>query len=289
MDLYSVCSAQLGDNATADEKLQCFANLLPSAAAATTEVDNSNSYSSSSSSSSSSEQTLAFWFARDFLLLYAAALVFLMQAGFAMLCAGCVRKKNVGNTMLKNLLDACGSSLAFYALGYALAFGGDDPGDDSKSFAGTTHFFLMDVNDYAFWMFQYTFSAASATISAGTLAERCQMGAYLGYSILVSGFVYPVIAHSVWSPQGFLSAFAVDPLWGIGMVDFSGSGVVHVTGGTVALCATSILGPRRGRFRDADTNETLEVPKAFPGHSIALQMLGTFILWFGWFGFNAGE
>jgi len=102
------------------------------------------------------------------------------------------------------------------------------------------------------------------------------------------GFVYPVIVHSIWSTQGFLSASNIDPLWGTGVVDFAGGGVVHLTGGMTALFATMILGPRRGRFHDEE-GRPLETPKEFPGHSISLQMLGAFILWFGWFGFNGGS
>lgn len=204
------------------------------------------------------------------------ALVFYMQAGFAMLCAGAVRKKNVGNTMLKNLLDACGAAVAFFVVGYAFAFGGHPEGG-GKTFIGTTNFFLMDVDDLAFWLFQYAFSAASATIVAGTLAERCQMVAYLCYSVLLGGFVYPVVAHSIWSNQGFLSNSAEDPLWGVGMIDFAGGGVVHMTGGTTALFATMILGPRRGRFHD-DTGVALTKPNEFPGHSVALQVCITHCL-----------
>ena len=173
--------------------------------------------------------------------------------------------------MLKNLLDACGAALAFFIMGYALAFGGNDSTLDEKTFIGTENFFLMDVEDLAFWLFQYAFSAASATIVAGTLAERCQMVAYLCYSVLLGGFVYPVVAHSAWSAQGFISNSAVDPFLGVGMIDFAGSGVVHMTGGTTALFATMILGPRRGRFHD-DTGRKLEKPKEFPGHSVALQV-----------------
>jgi len=175
--------------------------------------------------------------------------------------------------MLKNLLDACGASIAFFVLGYALAFGGMDPDSPTKTFIGTKNFFLMDVDDLAFWMFQYAFSAASATIVAGTLAERCQMAAYLCYSVMLTGWVYPVIAHAIWNPNGFLSANSVDPLWGVGMIDFAGSGVVHLTGGTTALFATMILGPRRGRFHD-ETGRRLETPREFPGHSVALQVCG---------------
>mmetsp|Transcript_12599 Transcript_12599/g.25522 ORF Transcript_12599/g.25522 Transcript_12599/m.25522 type:complete len:554 (-) Transcript_12599:259-1920(-) len=226
-------------------------------------------------------------FARKVLLIYSAALVFFMQAGFAMVCAGAVRKKNVQNTMLKNLLDACGASLAFFTIGYAFAFGGSDYESPEKTFVGRKNFFLMDVDDYAFFLFQYAFSAASATIVAGTLAERCQMAAYLCYSFMLTGWVYPVVCHSIWSPNGFLSANSIDPLWGVGMVDFAGSGVVHTTGGITALFATIILGPRRGRFHDEE-GRRLDTPREIPGHSMALQMLGTFILWFGWYGFNCG-
>ena len=147
----------------------------------------------------------------------------------------------------------------------------------------------MDVEDLAFWLFQYAFSAASATIVAGTLAERCQMAAYLGYSVLLGGFVYPVVAHSVWSLHGFLSATALEPMWGVGMIDFAGSGTVHLTGGATALYATIILGPRRGRFFD-EQGDPLRNPSRFRGHSVALQLLGTMILWFGckWCNFSGG-
>ena len=114
------------------------------------------------------------------------------------------------------------------------------------------------------------------------------MAAYLWYSVLLAGFVYPVVAHAVWSHTGFLSPFNPDPFLGVGAIDFSGSGVVHVTGGSVALYATLLLGPRRGRFYDAQ-GEPLETPKPFPGHSMALQLLGTMTLWFGWFAFNSSS
>ncbi|KAG7356912.1 ammonium transporter family-domain containing protein [Nitzschia inconspicua] len=222
----------------------------------------------------------------DFLYVLAGAMIFFMQSGFAMLCAGSVRLKNVQNTMLKNLLDACGAALAFYLVGFGFAFGGQNE-STSTSFIGTTDF--ASVGDSAaFWFFQYTFSATSVTIVAGTLAERCQMAAYLCYSVVLAGFVYPVVAHTVWSNNGFLSLGNVNPLISIGAVDFAGSGVVHLTGGTTALLATLILGPRRGRFFDAQ-GEPLDTPKPFPGHSVALQLLGTMILWFGWYGFNPGS
>lgn len=188
-----------------------------------------------------------------------------------MLCAGSVRKKNVQNTLLKNLLDAGGASIAFFAVGYAFAFGGSDPESEKVTFVGSTNFFLMNVDDLAFWVFQYAFSAATTTIVAGTLAERCQMAAYLSYSIILSGWVYPIIVHAIWNPNGFLSASAINPRWGVGVIDFAGSGVVHLTGGTTALFATVILGPRRGRFHD-EMGRRLEVPREFPGDSFALQV-----------------
>ena len=147
-----------------------------------------------------------------FFLIYSSSLVFFMQAGFAMLCAGCVQLKNVQNSMLKNLLDACGAALGFWSVGYAFAYGGMDFSDPNKTFIGTENFFLIGVDDLMFWLFQFAFAASSATIVAGTLAERCQMAAYLCYSLTLTGFVYPVVAHSVWSPQGFLNAKAVNPV-----------------------------------------------------------------------------
>jgi len=227
---------------------------------------------------------------RSFLLIVCGGLIFFMQSGFAMLCAGSVRLKNVQNTMLKNLLDACGAALAFYLVGYAFAFGGDlsDPDSSSrKSFIGTTDFVSVGPSP-AFWFFEYTFSATSVTIIAGTLAERCQMAAYLAYSVVLAGFIYPVVAHSIWSDRGFLSPTNDDAFLGQGAIDFAGAGVVHLNGGLIALYATLVLGPRRGRFYDAQ-GEPLENPQPFPGHSVALQLLGTMILWFGWFGFNPGS
>jgi len=215
------------------------------------------------------EQQLSTEFARGVLLVYASALVFFMQAGFAMVCAGSVRKKNVQNTMLKNLLDACGAAAAYFIVGFAFSFGSD--GDTATTFVGTRNFFLQNVDDLGFWLFQYAFSAASATIVAGTLAERCQMAAYLCYSVLLAGWVYPIVVHAVWSPNGFLSATNLQPLWNTGVIDYAGSGVVHTTGGVTALFATMILGPRRGRFHDA-MGRRLQRPAEIPGHSVGLQV-----------------
>lgn len=216
----------------------------------------------------------------SWLLVICGALVFFMQAGFAMVCAGSVRKKYVVNTMLKNLLDACAAAIAFYTLGYGLAYGQQDESSVGTTFCGNAQFFGYGVKNFGFWFFQYAFSAATVTIVAGTLAERCKMTAYFCYCLFLTGFVYPIVAHSVWSDEGFLSPTNVDPLGGIGFVDAAGSGAVHLCGGVTALIAAINLGPRQGRFYD-DEGNPLEEPCPLRGHSMALQLLGTLILWFG--------
>ncbi|KAL3909674.1 MAG: hypothetical protein SGILL_007995 [Bacillariaceae sp.] len=224
-----------------------------------------------------------------FFLLFAGAAVFLMQSGFAMLCAGSVRQKNVKNIMLKNLLDACGGAIGFYTVGYAFAYGNNDSG--GKDFIGTSNFFIRNFStgsEFIGFFFQFAFAATAATIVAGTVAERCKMAAYLCYSVFLTGFVYPVVVRSIWSGNGFLTAFRDDPFRDVGNVDFAGSGVVHMTGGATALVAAIVLGPRKGRFYDEDGNP-LETPANFQAHSVALQILGTFVLWFGWYGFNPGS
>mmetsp|Transcript_25631 Transcript_25631/g.39399 ORF Transcript_25631/g.39399 Transcript_25631/m.39399 type:complete len:526 (-) Transcript_25631:960-2537(-) len=223
----------------------------------------------------------------SFYLIFAGALVYFMQTGFAMLCAGSIRAKNVKNVLLWNLLDSCGGGLAFWAVGYAFAYGGDEEGG-STTFIGNSNFFLRDGVDYESWFFQFAFACALSSIVAGTIAERCKMTAYLFYSSFLVGFCYPVVAHSFWSYNGFLSNTNADPLWGSGAIDLAGSGPVHMTGGVTALVAAIILGPRLGRFHDRDGNP-LEEPAEFPPHSVALQFLGTFCLWFGWYGFNPGS
>ena len=217
----------------------------------------------------------------------------MMQTGFAMLCAGSVRQKNVKNIMLKNLLDACGGALGFYTVGYGFAYGSASGDYTQVRFIGNYNFFLMGISGgygYITWFFQFAFAATAATIVAGTVAERCKMSAYLCYSIFLTGFVYPVVVHSIWAFDGFLTALGTSPnkFRGLGVIDFAGSGVVHMTGGATALVAAIILGPRRGRFYDEDGN-ALDSPAVWPAHSVALQILGTFILWFGWYGFNPGS
>jgi len=223
-----------------------------------------------------------------FYLMWAGALIFLMQAGFATLSAGSIRAKNVKNILLKNLLDACIGAFAWYLLGYGFAY---DVDDNPNPFIGVgpSHFALSGHKDWdgkenkgydwIMWYFQYAFCAAAATIVSGAVAERCQLMAYLVYSFCISGFVYPVVVHWVWDGAGFLSAFNKDHIM-TGVIDFAGSGVVHMTGGFAALVGAKILGPRTGRF---------DRPGDFDGHSTPLQLIGTFLLWFGWYGFNPGS
>eukprot|EP00004_Rigifila_ramosa_P018160 TRINITY_DN4487_c0_g1_i1.p1 TRINITY_DN4487_c0_g1~~TRINITY_DN4487_c0_g1_i1.p1 ORF type:complete len:497 (+),score=100.08 TRINITY_DN4487_c0_g1_i1:2-1492(+) len=218
-------------------------------------------------------------------VLVTAILVFSMQIGFAMLSAGSVRSKNVKNILLKNVLDACVGALGWYVIGFAFAFGPDgNKFIGSQYYALSDHFAAPGESTYAFFFFQYTFAATAATIVSGAVAERTQFVCYLIYSFFLTSFVYPVVAHWVWSPHGWLSAVNYhNNLFGVGLLDFSGCGVVHMVGGLAGLCGAYIVGPRKGRF-DFDGK-----PVPMPGHSAALQVLGTFLLWFGWYGFNPGS
>lgn len=170
-------------------------------------------------------------------------------------------------------LDACGAAVSFFVVGYAFAFGGTSLVADGggTTFVGNSNFFLMDTEDYAFFAYNSAFAAATVTIVAGTLAERCQMTAYFNYSVLLAGWVWPIIVRAIWSTEGFLSPFRSDPLWGSGMIDFAGGGVVHVTGGLTSLYAAMILGARRGRFENEE-GEPLDEPKKIVGSSMALQV-----------------
>jgi ammonium transporter, Amt family len=209
-----------------------------------------------------------------------------MQAGFAMLTAGSVRAKNAKNVVLTHLLNSCGGGLAFWATGYAFAYGGDD--DGGTTYIGSSGFFLQsDGILFQDFFFQFAFASLIASIVAGAVAERCTMTASLFYSTTLVGFCYPVVAHSFWSSNGWLSNSAADPIWSSGVIDIAGCGPVHMTGGVTALVAAIILGPRLGRFYDSD-GAILATPKDFPPHSVVLQFLGTFCLWFGWYGFNPG-
>ncbi len=210
-------------------------------------------------------------------ILVCGFLVMFMQAGFAMVEAGFCRAKNATNLMAKNLLDFVIGSLVFFTVGYAMMKGTDHGGIigwGSLCLSGE----MYDVGKYLDFFWQMVFSATAATIVSGAVAERLKFSAYLIYSFMVALIIYPIYGHWVWG-GGWLSQL---PL-GMGFLDFAGSGVVHAVGGFVGLAGAIVLGPRFGKFAKDGT------PKAIPGHSITLAALGTFILWFGWFGFNPGS
>ncbi|WCJ29218.1 ammonium transporter 1 1 [Euphorbia peplus] len=203
-------------------------------------------------------------------LLFSAYLVFVMQLGFAMLCAGSVRAKNAMNIMLTNVVDAVVGSISYYLFGFAFAFG---VGSDSNPFIGTTFFALKDIPnstyDYSYFLYQWAFAIAVAGITSGSIAERTQFSAYLVFSFFLTGFVYPIVAHWVWSSSGWLSASSAEGLlFGSGAIDFAGSGVVHLVGGIAGLWGSLIEGPRIGRF-DAFGN-----PVPMRGHNATLVVLG---------------
>ena len=215
--------------------------------------------------------------------LLAAILVFMMQAGFALVETGFTRAKNAANIMMKNLMDFAAGSLAFYLLGAALMFGASAAsGWFGWGGLGMPQLSASaDTWDWTFLFFQTMFAATAATIVSGAVAERIEFKAYLIYSVLVSALVYPVSGHWMWgslageTSQGWLEA--------LGFHDFAGSTVVHSVGGWIALAGAIALGPRLGKYRpDGKANP-------IPGHSLVLGTLGVFLLWIGWFGFNPGS
>jgi Amt family ammonium transporter len=208
-------------------------------------------------------------------VLIAAILVFFMQAGFGMVETGLIRTKNAGNVLMKNLMDFCFAALGFFIFGYAIAYGGSGP------MFGTSGWFMAGVEPASgtiptsvFWLFQAVFAGTAATIVSGAMAERMKFMAYLTYSFLLTAFIYPVVAHWVWG-GGWLAAMDFH--------DFAGSTVVHGVGGMAALVGSWLLGARIGRFNKDGS------PNVIAGHNLPLVMVGVFILWFGWYGFNAGS
>ncbi|KAF8007242.1 hypothetical protein BT93_K1287 [Corymbia citriodora subsp. variegata] len=216
-------------------------------------------------------------------LLFSTYLVFSMQIGFAMLCAGSVRAKNTMNIMLTNVLDAATGGFFYYLFGFALAFGTPSNGFIGEHFFGLSKF-PSQTFDYGFFLFQWAFAIAAAGITSGSIAERTQFGAYLIYSSFLTGLVYPIASHWFWSADGWASPARADNLlFGSGVIDFAGSGVVHMVGGIAGLWGALIEGPRIGRFDHSGKAVSLR------GHSATLVVLGTFLLWFGWYGFNPGS
>lgn len=247
-------------------------------------------------------------------MIYAGSLVFFMQAGFSLLEAGSVSAKNTTNILFKNLLDACVGALSFYAIGYAFAYGDPNkedaiPTSDSTNatengFIGTSNFFLTaeDGKTYRSFFFQWAFAATAATIVSGAVAERIRLPAYFIYSFVVTAIIYPPVVHWAWDGDGFMCNWhedvATNPVVenSMNFIDFAGSGVVHLTGGICALVGAIFAGPRMGRFPDKRCCGCFTLGDASPEnvvkhepHNRVYAALGTLILWFGWYGFNAGS
>ncbi|QJR16031.1 ammonium transporter [Usitatibacter palustris] len=206
----------------------------------------------------------------------AGALVFFMQAGFALLESGMSRSKNAINVIMKNYCDMCFGALIFWMVGYGLMFGANPTG-----WYGTSHFFMVkhDAIDYTWMFFQAMFAATAATIVSGAIAERTQFWAYIIGSVVITGFIYAVYGSWAWGSlygtNGWLKQ--------LGFIDFAGSTVVHSIGGWCALAGVIIVKARLGRF-----GANGEV-RRIPGHNLSSVALGAFILWLGWFGFNGGS
>jgi Amt family ammonium transporter len=222
--------------------------------------------------------------------LLAAFLVFGMQAGFTMLEAGFCRSRETVNVLMECVVDTCLCGLLFYAWGFAFMFGSGTP------FFGTEFFFLQGVPAtygttgvafLAFWLFQYAFADTCSTITSGAMIGRTGFLGDLIYSVGVSGFIYPIIGHWAWGPDGFLATMGSEGnfLAGLGMSfhDFAGSTVVHTIGGWVALAGAIVLGPRLGRKFKRDGGGPM-LP-----HDLTVATVGGIILWFGWYGFNPGS
>lgn len=205
-----------------------------------------------------------------------AGLVFFMQAGFALLEGGMARSKNAVNVLMKNYMDACVGGLIFWLIGFGLMFGYNPSG-----WLGTSHFAPDRATDWdwTFLFFQMMFAATSTTIASGAMAERIHFNAYLIGACVISGLIYPVFGSWAWGGYGGGEGW----LKAMGFVDFAGSTVVHSIGGWCALAGIIVLGPRLGRFGPNGESRSI------PGHNLSLVVLGGFILWFGWVGFNGGS
>ena len=214
------------------------------------------------------EQVFGVWF------LIGAALVFWMQAGFAMVEAGFTRAKNTGNILMKNLMDFCIGTVVFILIGFSLLLGEDMMGLIGKP--GLDIFTDYAGFDWSNFVFNLVFCATTATIVSGAMAERTKFLSYCIYSAVISAVIYPIEAHWIWG-GGWLSQ--------MGFHDFAGSCAIHMVGGISALIGAAILGPRIGKFV-ADKEGKITKVNAFPGHNLPLGCLGVFILWLGWYGFN---
>ena len=215
-----------------------------------------------------SSEVFSVWF------LIGAALVFWMQAGFAMVEAGFTRAKNTGNIIMKNLMDFCIGTVVFILIGFSLLLGEDLIGLIGKP--GFDIFTSYADFDWSNFVFNLVFCATTATIVSGAMAERTKFLSYCIYSAVISALIYPIEAHWIWG-GGWLSQ--------LGFHDFAGSCAIHMVGGISALIGAALLGPRIGKYTKDESGKIIKV-NAFPGHNITIGALGVFILWLGWYGFN---
>ena len=210
-----------------------------------------------------------------FWILITGALVFFMQAGFALVEAGFTRSKNTTNILFKNLMDFCIGTIGFYFIGYGIMFGAGNGFFGAIEFDASVNHAPDGIPNLAFFFFQLVFAATAATIVSGAMAERTKFVSYLVYSAIISLFIYPISGHWIWG-GGWLASMEIP------FHDFAGSTVVHSVGGWLALTGALILGPRIGKYKNGKVY-------AIPGHNLLIGALGVFILWLGWFGFNPGS
>jgi ammonium transporter, Amt family len=205
-----------------------------------------------------------------------AALIFQMEGGFALLEAGFIRSKNAVSIIAKVMIDIMFGGIAFYAIGFGIAYGASNGWFAFSPGISTADLGLgLTISNSLFWFIQLGFAVAAVSIVSGAMAERTKMWAYTVFVLIFCAFTYPIVANWVWNPNGWLAK--------IGFNDFAGSAAVHAVGGMAALAGAMILGPRIGKY---NANGSIN---AIPGHNLPLAAVGAFILWFGWFGFNPGS
>mmetsp|Transcript_65565 Transcript_65565/g.142290 ORF Transcript_65565/g.142290 Transcript_65565/m.142290 type:complete len:473 (+) Transcript_65565:49-1467(+) len=226
-------------------------------------------------------------------MIYATSLIFFMHSGFSLLEAGSVRFRNTQNILVKNLMVVTVGFLCWWSVGWAIAFGVDwrAPVSEASDFNGSRGWFMHGLWDNSsmmkFWFFQGMFCATGGTIVSGSMAERTKIKGFTIYVIAMTTLIYPFVVYWAWSTRGFLNRYtddmsSMESIFGPPLIDFAGSGVVHMVGGVGALFGAAIVGPRKDRYAPGTDAE-------FDGHNMPFCVMGTFFLWFGWYGFNPGS